>query len=544
MLSLKTYSSDCLCAVVRLKNVLPLPLVCGTLLAALAAAPARAQTSSPLTYHLAKVIPKLLNETTQNGSPDSGLTLAAVNGQGDLLFTYASSDSGTFLAQPLVYTATDQVILLPLTGLNLSSGSSGCVPRNLSDHAADGSFRVVADFIDAESITRPVVWSVAADGSSAAPVALSNIVLPPEDYPPGEQNTGIPSAVNSSGLVVGSGNSFEVTLPLYWVLPNTAAMMGLDTYGYLTGVDEAGNTVGITAPGSAPEPIFNNMVLPVPVYPGDTVPHGIAYSVNAGLAAGTYSSVTDSQMLPSSFGFVYDSATGTALTLPYQPPLNSSTGPFVQGPMVISANGNVVGFDSYGGSNPIALWIRQSDGSYTEHGLADLTVSQPASISDYFVYSQAGSAFFLADGSLVLSGVSDPVHTLSSVTVILSPGPGTPSFFTGEASLGNGVYYLTFPGGNYFGYYSYLSDPAYLYHFDLGYEYVFDAADGNSGIYLYDFASNDFFYTSPGFPFPYLYDFGLQSTVYYYPDPNNAGHYNTDGVRYFYVFNTGQIISK
>ena len=118
------------------------------------------------------------------------------------------------------------------------------------------------------------------------------------------------------------------------------------------------------------------------------------------------------------------------------------------------------------------------------------------------------------------------------------------SFFYGETFISNGVYYLAFPSGNYFGYYSFLTDPNYIYHFDLGYEYCFDAADGKSGVYFYDFASNDFFYTSPSFPFPYLYDFGLQSTVYYYPDPNNAGRYNTNGVRYFYVFNTGQIISK
>ena len=74
--------------------------------------------------------------------------------------------------------------------------------------------------------------------------------------------------------------------------------------------------------------------------------------------------------------------------------------------------------------------------------------------------------------------------------------------------------------------------------------FVFDAADGNDGVYLYDFKSSDFFYTSPDFPFPYLYDFGLDSTVYYYPDPGAAGRYNTNGVRYFYVFKTGKIISK
>ena len=126
----------------------------------------------------------------------------------------------------------------------------------------------------------------------------------------------------------------------------------------------------------------------------------------------------------------------------------------------------------------------------------------------------------------------------------LSVSGNHPAFFDGETALSDGVYYLSFSNGNYFGYYSFLSDPAYIYHFDLGYEYVFDAADGKSGVYLYDFTSSDFFYTSPTFPFPYLYDFGLNSVLYYYPDPNSAGHYNTDGIRYFYDFNTGTIISK
>ena len=119
-----------------------------------------------------------------------------------------------------------------------------------------------------------------------------------------------------------------------------------------------------------------------------------------------------------------------------------------------------------------------------------------------------------------------------------------PDFFAGEAALTNGVYYLAFPSGNPFGYYSYLSDQHYIYHQDLGYEYVFDADDGNSGIYLYDFKSGGFFYSSPAFPFPYLYDFTLNTVLYYYPDPSKPGRYNTGGVRYFYNFATGKIISK
>ena len=123
-------------------------------------------------------------------------------------------------------------------------------------------------------------------------------------------------------------------------------------------------------------------------------------------------------------------------------------------------------------------------------------------------------------------------------------GPPPSAFFAGEVPVGDGVYYLGFPSGNPFGYYAFLGDPHYLYHFDLGYEYVFDAADGKAGAYLYDFASNTFFYTSPTFPFPYLYDFRLNTVLYYYPDPYRPGRYNTDDVRYFYRFDTGQIITK
>ena len=143
-----------------------------------------------------------------------------------------------------------------------------------------------------------------------------------------------------------------------------------------------------------------------------------------------------------------------------------------------------------------------------------------------------------ATDTSLLSKVSEPVIVKAEAVYV------TPAFFSGQAPLGNGVYYLSFPNGDYFGYYSFLSDPHYIYHFDLGYEYVFDANDGKAGVYLYDFKSDTFFYTSPVFPFPYLYDFTLNTVLYYYPDPNNPGHYNTNGYRFFYDFATQKIIAK
>src|ERR1700736_4912498 len=77
-----------------------------------------------------------------------------------------------------------------------------------------------------------------------------------------------------------------------------------------------------------------------------------------------------------------------------------------------------------------------------------------------------------------------------------------PPVLHGEGALSNGVYYLRLPNGTVFGYYSYLTDPHYIYHFDMGYAYVIDAGNGG-GLYLYDFTSGHWWYTSPTFSFPY-----------------------------------------
>ena len=161
-------------------------------------------------------------------------------------------------------------------------------------------------------------------------------------------------------------------------------------------------------------------------------------------------------------------------------------------------------------------------------GVGDSTASTGNPPTDAYWWITATQDYYL-NGRVPLTPTAPTAH---------------PAFFGGESALSNGVYYLSFPSGTPFGYYAYLSDPNYIYHFDMGYEYVFDAADGKAGVYLYDFKSSGFFYTSPAFPFPYLYDFTLGSVLYYYPDPNNAGRYNTGGTRFFYDFATGQIITK
>lgn len=137
-------------------------------------------------------------------------------------------------------------------------------------------------------------------------------------------------------------------------------------------------------------------------------------------------------------------------------------------------------------------------------------------------------------------------QTFTSATLgpfFSSLAPTHPAFFNGEIPLGNGFYFLRFPAtNNLFGYYNYAFFPV-LYHVDLGFVYFQDANDGANGAYLYDFASNSWFYTSPTFPFPYLYDFSLNALLYYFPQAGTTDRYTSDP-RYFYNFSTGQIITK
>ncbi len=112
------------------------------------------------------------------------------------------------------------------------------------------------------------------------------------------------------------------------------------------------------------------------------------------------------------------------------------------------------------------------------------------------------------------------------------PG-GHPAFFAGEAVLDKGDFaYLAFADGKEFGYYTYQLYP-YLYHTDLGFEYVIPSTGTDSGVYLYDFKLSQFLYTSPTL-YPYLYDFGASSFYYYFQ--------GTTAPRVFYDFATKQYV--
>ncbi len=236
-------------------------------------------------------------------------------------------------------------------------------------------------------------------------------------------------------------------------------------------------------------------------------------------------------------GYLFKITKAGALTVLYQfTGGNDGSDPY--GGLVLDADGKLLGTAEKGGANGTGTIFELPTTGGTPTVLytfsAQTNMVNTEGYNPSFALVSAGNGNYYGEAFRGGSGGSGAVYEFSV----------HPAFFAGESALGNGVDYLSFASGNFFGYYSFLSDPRYIYHADLGYEYVFDAEDGKSGVYLYDFKSGSYFYTSPTFPFPYLYDFSLNTVLYYYPDPNNAGHYNTDGVRYFYDFANGQTITK
>ncbi len=238
------------------------------------------------------------------------------------------------------------------------------------------------------------------------------------------------------------------------------------------------------------------------------------------------------------YGTVFEITTAGAFTKLHD--FDGPDGSHPEAALVLASDGVLYGTTYYGGTdqdNGTVYALNPTTGSFAD--VAILTRATGQYPAGPVVQGTDGVLY----GTTYGGGDSDDGTVFRLDLSLPAPVTTRPAFFNGEVALGNGVYFLTLPNGNVFGYYSFLTNPNYLYHFDLGYEYVFDAQDGHGGVYLYDFASNTFFYTSPTFPFPYLYDFSLNSVLYYYADTTRPGHYTTNP-RYFYDFALGRIITK
>lgn len=154
--------------------------------------------------------------------------------------------------------------------------------------------------------------------------------------------------------------------------------------------------------------------------------------------------------------------------------------------------------------------------------------------------------------SIKVSNLQVGVNYYFAVTAYNTAGvEGTPSaeivsrtapvpFLINQSALTTNSQYLQFDNGTPFGFFSGNGFP-WIDHQDLGKEYAIDAADGKSGIYLFDLASRHYFYTNPNV-YPSLYDLHLKDWVTYYSDSSNPGHYTT-GPRYFYNQGTKKVFA-
>jgi hypothetical protein len=183
-------------------------------------------------------------------------------------------------------------------------------------------------------------------------------------------------------------------------------------------------------------------------------------------------------------------------------------------------NSTVAGYKLYFGSSSGNYTITQDVGTNTVATVSNLSL---------------GSNYFFTVTSYTASGMQSPPANELEVSVPFS------EFLVGQQTATNGGYYLQFTNGNFFGYYT-VPGNGWIDHADLGYEYLIEANDGKEGIYFYDWASSTYWYTTPSL-FPYLFDFTLDTWLYYLPDPNNPGHYTTNPRR-FYDYATLQDITK
>jgi hypothetical protein len=141
-------------------------------------------------------------------------------------------------------------------------------------------------------------------------------------------------------------------------------------------------------------------------------------------------------------------------------------------------------------------------------------------ISTHLDYTSAGAltlngGTISANLTLAAPGAAGSLGANSNI--VIGAAPPAP-FFTGEVWLGGAEYYLQFFGDYNFQFYP------ILYQNYLGYESFLDAHDVNAGAYFYDFASGHWWYTSPAV-FPSLYDFTLNTWIYYFPSTTNPRYF-------------------
>lgn len=394
-----------------------------TLAAALAAvlggfSPARAAATP---YYPAVLI------DNPTGDKNTDVDALAMNAQGYILVRLTKDVSFNETSYSYAVYKNGQYIPLPLFEGALSGGYNA---TNLSNVAADGSFKVCGYATnyhqpskDADFRTKGVIWSVNASGTVAV-VVLDNIILGPDSaFPNQEQSDGQPYAVNSSGLAVGSGNSYLVGKCLSWDYPTVTPINDENVPGYSGGfedVDEQGSVIGEAFDGSYYNAFYRSSLQPVIL---SRTPYGSSggydlRTISNGRIGGSYTSLNASGGANRPHAIVYEFPSGVehdlTLITPY-PADGIQYGEVTK----LNASGDALGNNAYG---PV-FWQRDRlTGAYTAYIYStDIRGSAPIGTGP----EQTGSPVaVLDDGTILVTGltVRAPDDTPHNVAALFKPG--------------------------------------------------------------------------------------------------------------------------
>jgi len=193
----------------------------------------------------------------------------------------------------------------------------------------------------------------------------------------------------------------------------------------------------------------------------------------------------------------------------------------------------------------IFLWITDTQRSTLAAAGAGLPAYSTGVQGRYFIPIAPAALLVLLNSSIRMNPKA--LTALCAVAVIATAGisfatlhrayyegqrPSTtskPAFFSGEIEIGTNTFYLA-KSGTAFGFYQWRTS-SQIHHLDLGDEYVLPSQEKTPAVYLFDFKSGHWFYSSFS-QLPYLYDLTQKVWLRYLPEPGRPGRYTAHPRRF------------
>lgn len=167
------------------------------------------------------------------------MELKAFNNAGDILLNYTEPDpsgNGSSREIPALLRAGNLIKLHPVGTPNIQITFG----NGISQVRDDGGLFVAGTALMLDGFWRAALWAIATDGTFDFRT-MPNVVLPPDSSAPGEQLKSYGLAVNRSGVLVGSADSYLAGLAAIWEPPyNNVVVYLLSTGSSFQAVSDSG----------------------------------------------------------------------------------------------------------------------------------------------------------------------------------------------------------------------------------------------------------------------------------------------------------------